>query len=388
MNTQKYNSFKEKIAQSVENQDLVKLVLSKKRHRNSSLKNLIITVVKLKSEFKLNFVYRNQTNDITKNYSFTEGLGLITQALDKEFFYADLFTKTETYQFLRNKKGNVRISITNNSTQKEASFEHNKSKNRLITIQKNMYLQELGLTDKNWEVKKAMINKYKQINKYIEVLAPEINKIDLQQDFKIVDMGSGKGYLTFALYDYLQSNLKLNPQIIGVEFRQNLVDSSNEIAQKVGFKNLSFEAGTIEGASLEEITILIALHACDTATDEAIFKGIKANADLIVVAPCCHKQIRKSFEIKGDLTPIGKHGILVERQAEIVTDAIRALIMESFGYKTKVFEFISTEHTAKNVMLIGRKIKTKVDKAAIDKQIEALKKVYNIEQHHLELLMS
>lgn len=386
MNTQKYNSFKEKVSQSVAEQTLIKLVLSKKRQRSSTLKNLIVTIVKLKSEFKLNFVYRNLTNDITKNHSFEEGLKLIFQALDKDFFYADLFTTTETYQLLRNKKGNVRLTMTSNSEEKETSFEHDKSKNRLISIQKNMYLQELGITDKDWEVKKAMISKYKQINKYIEILDPEINKLDLPETLKIIDMGSGKGYLTFALYDYLQSTLKLNPHIVGVEFRQNLVDLSNEIAQKVGFKNLSFEAGTIEEANIEELTILIALHACDTATDEAIFKGIKANADLIVVAPCCHKQIRKSFEVKDDLSPIGKHGILVERQAEIVTDAIRALIMEAFGYKTKVFEFISTEHTAKNLMIIGRKVKGKSDKSGIYKQIEALKKVYHIEEHELELL--
>jgi hypothetical protein len=386
MNTEKYNSFKEKIAQSIEKQELVKLVLSKKRQRSTTLKNLVVTIVKLKSEFKLNFVYRNLTNDITKNYSFDEGLKLIYQALEKDFFYADLFTTTETYQLLRNKKGNVRLSLTVNGEQKEVSFDHDKSKNRLISIQKNMYLQELGITDKDWKVKKAMISKYKQINKYIEILDPEINKIDFSEDVKIVDMGSGKGYLTFALYDYLQSNLKLNPHILGVEFRQNLVDSSNEIAKKVGFKNLSFEAGTIEGANIEEIAILIALHACDTATDEAIFKGIKADAELIVVAPCCHKQIRKSFEVKDVLSPIGKHGILVERQAEIVTDAIRALMMEAFGYKTKVFEFISTEHTAKNLMIIGRKVKSTIDKVVIFEQIEALKKMYHIDEHYLETL--
>jgi Methyltransferase domain len=138
---------------------------------------------------------------------------------------------------------------------------------------------------------------------------------------------------------------------------------------------------------LEKIDILIALHACDTATDDAIFRGINLGASLIVCAPCCHKQIRKEFHITNQLKGVLKHGILEERQAEIITDGIRALMMEANGYKTKVFEFISTEHTPKNVMIVGRKtpVKPSVREKSLE-NIRAIKEFFGIQRHYLEVL--
>jgi hypothetical protein len=201
-------------------------------------------------------------------------------------------------------------------------------------------------------------------------------------------MGSGKGYLTFALYDYLCNKLKLDPNITGIEFRQDMVDLSNQISKIAGFEKLKFEQGTIENAKLSQIDVLIALHACDTATDEAIFKGIISEASLIVCAPCCHKQIRKEMRITSEFSEITKHGILEERTAETITDGLRALIMEVFGYKTKVFEFISGEHTPKNVMIIGRKTKASVDKVKILNEISKIKSMFGIKIHRLETLLN
>ena len=140
--------------------------------------------------------------------------------------------------------------------------------------------------------------------------------------------------------------------------------------------------------NLEKIDILIALHACDTATDDAIFRGITANATLIVCAPCCHKQIRKEFRVTNELKSVMKQGILMERQAEIITDGLRALIMESQGYKTKIFEFISTEHTPKNLLIVGRKVPGKpAEKQKILDNIIKIKALYGIRQHYLEGLL-
>ena len=171
-----------------------------------------------------------------------------------------------------------------------------------------------------------------------------------------------------------------------------MVELCNGIAQKTGFENLSFVQGTIEDYDSAETNILIALHACDTATDDAIHKGISAQADLIVVAPCCHKQIRREMEknkVKNDLDFLLKYGIFMERQAEMVTDGIRALILEYFGYKTKVFEFISDAHTPKNVLVVGMK-----GKINPKKQVEVLAKIKDIKEyfgigfHHLERLIN
>jgi tRNA A58 N-methylase Trm61 len=245
----------------------------------------------------------------------------------------------------------------------------------------------LGITTAEGIVKKDMQDKFKQINRYVEIIEGIIKDIDFEKNITVADMGSGKGYLTFALYDYLINNLKLDTNVIGIELREDLVHKCNAIAAAAKYKNLIFKKGTIQDAALESIDMLIALHACDTATDDAIYKGIKANAKVIICAPCCHKQIRQQMAPENELKNITKHGILLERQAEIVTDTIRALILEAHGYKTKVFEFIATEHTPKNVLIVG----TKSNKSEIAKQesldkITGLKKLFNIKTHYLETL--
>ena len=180
----------------------------------------------------------------------------------------------------------------------------------------------------------------------------------------------------------------MNSQVTGVEFRPELVELCNKIAKNTRLEHLQFEQGTIEKYDSLGTDILIALHACDTATDDAIYKGIKSNAGLIVVAPCCHKQIRRQLEAgktSNELDFLTKYGIFLERQAEMVTDGIRALILEYFGYKTKVFEFISDAHTPKNVMIVGiKKQNSTLKDEQILQKIKDTKLYFGIEYHHLE----
>jgi hypothetical protein len=180
----------------------------------------------------------------------------------------------------------------------------------------------------------------------------------------------------------------MDVEMRGVEFREELVDATNVIALKAGFDKLKFLTGNIAEVEIERTDVLIALHACDTATDDAIYRGIEQKSGIIICAPCCHKQIRKQMEPQNVLKQIVQHGILAERLAEMVTDTIRAMILEAFGYKTKVFEFVPLEHTAKNVMIAA--IKTKdVDKpdVRILQEVDALKKMFDIEYHYLEKLL-
>jgi hypothetical protein len=175
-----------------------------------------------------------------------------------------------------------------------------------------------------------------------------------------------------------------------VEYRPDLVDLCNQVAKDSRFDGLSFVQGTIEEYDSIGTNILIALHACDTATDDAIYKGITAQADLIVVAPCCHKQIRREIEkhnAHNELDFLTKHGIFLERQAEMVTDGIRAMILEYFGYTTKVFEFISDTHTPKNVLIVGtRNSKSPAQDKAVLAKIKQAKEYFGIGYHHLERL--
>jgi hypothetical protein len=380
--------FFNKLLKFIDSKELIRLVISNQKNKSSDLQSIIITITQLKRGYRLNFIYRHNTKDITKNYEFTEGVELIKKVFANDFNNADLFSNLENLRLVTTPAGKIKLSTQEPTLQPVTEFHHDRIKPRLINPAGNIYLRELGITNANWEVRREMSDKYKQINRYIELIEPEIKDLPLHSEYHVVDMGSGKGYLTFALYDYLVNSLGKTAIMTGVELREDLVKSCNLIAEKSKFVHLNFVSGTIENVELNKIDILIALHACDTATDDAIYRGITSNASLIVCAPCCHKQIRKELDVTNELNHVIKFGILKERQAEIITDTIRAMILEAFGYKTKVFEFISTEHTPKNVMITGRKTsQANPDKEKIFNDIEALKALFGIKMHYLEELV-
>jgi len=388
---EKITGFIEACATSLSDLTFVKLSLGNYKGTEENLKNIYVKRILIKNEEKLSFTYRYKTRDIVKNYSISEGISKVQDAMSNGFRVATLLTTgfDLSYENLHDKKFNLRKNPPSILT--VPSADHDRNKNRLISSNDKPYLTELKITDENGKVLVNSQDKYKQINHYIEILSSLLKEIPSSETVKVVDMGSGKGYLTFALYDYLTNVLKIDAEVTGVEFRQELVDLCNKIAVNTGFKKLGFQQGTIENFDSTGTNILIALHACDTATDDAIFKGITAGADLIVVAPCCHKQIRRQMEThktSNNLDFLTKYGIFLERQAEMVTDGIRALILEYFGYKTKVFEFISDAHTPKNVMIVGIKnpnIQQK-DERVLEK-IRDARSYFGIEYHHLEKLL-
>lgn len=372
--------------------ELVKLTLGGKRNKHSDLKNVFVKPVIIKAGSKLSFIYRHNTKDITKNMDTSEAIPVIQKLITEDFYNADLFTTGNDVQLLQqnDKPDSYRVKITAkpSSHNGNATLQHDKQKQRIIKAANNIYLQKLGITTKDGLVKKEMQDKYKQINRYVEIIEGIIKDIDFGKQISLVDMGSGKGYLTFALYDYLKNTLQLNTTATGIEMRDDLVNTCNQIAAAAHFDTLHFNKGTIADTLLPSTDMLIALHACDTATDDAIYKGIQANAKVIIAAPCCHKQIRKQMKPTNALSSVTKHGILLERQAEMVTDTIRALLLEACGYKTKVFEFIGTEHTPKNVMITGVKSAHAVNKEEQLEKVKALKAMFNIEYHYLENLLT
>jgi SAM-dependent methyltransferase len=378
---------------SILDNTFIKISLGNYKGSEQELRNIYVKRILIKRIENLSFTYRHKTRDIVKNYSIDEGIKLIQEGIENGFKIATLFTNEFNLilEQLNNQKFTTRK--TNSSSKKsEISLDHDHAKKRLIESEGKAYLHELKITDAEGNVYKNAQDKYKQINHYVEILSSLIKEIPNDKLKKVVDMGSGKGYLTFALYDYLTNVLNLETTVTGVEFRPDMVELCNNIAQKTGYKNLNFTEGTIENYDSIDTNILIALHACDTATDDAIYKGITAQADLIVVAPCCHKQIRREMEknkVSNELDFLMKYGIFLERQAEMVTDGIRAMILEYFGYKTKVFQFISDAHTPKNVLVVGIKGKTNPQKQAeILERLKATKDYFGIGFHHLERLFN
>jgi len=384
--------FIELLTKSLTENTFVKLSLANYRGKTEGLKNCYVKRIQIKQEHKLSITYRYQTKDIVKNYSQSEGISVINDFIsDGAFRLATLFSIDFDSVFECISKDKTILKKNNATHTQLPSLEHNLQKKRLIIAEGKTYLHELNITDEKGNVTKNAQDKFKQINHYVELLSPLIKNLPNHETLQVVDMGSGKGYLTFALYDYLSNVKNINTIVTGVEFRKDLVELCNGIAKKSNFTHLNFAEGTINDYDAKNTNVLIALHACDTATDDAIHKGITAKADLIVVAACCHKQIRKEIEkhkTKNELDFLLKHGIFLERQAEMVTDGLRALILEYFGYSTKVFEFVSDVNTPKNVMIVAeKKEKTEEQKKEILTKIKETKTYFGIEFHQLEKLM-
>ncbi len=379
-----FKELKDTLTQSIQNNNFVKLTLSKPIKKGDGLPNVYVRLIKIKETEMFQFTYRYTTNDQVKNYTLQETINELEVLLMDNFRAATLFTLSNDLLVFVSKKKKVSYKINAPSFKNKLPETHDKPKERIAS---GSYLQYLGVTDNNGKVIHKMADKYRQINKYLEIIEGLLKATKLPKHIKIVDMGSGKGYLTFALYDYLMNHKKYDVTVTGIELRESLVNYCNDIAQKCDFKKLNFVAQPIQEYENNKIDILIALHACDTATDDAIFKGLSAHAELIITAPCCHKQIRQQVKGIEQESPLLKYGIFKERQFEMVTDTIRALILEKNNYNTKVFEFISNEHTRKNVMLVGTKSSKKTDVVKIDKKIDALKEAYAIQHHYLETLL-
>ncbi|TVZ55034.1 methyltransferase family protein [Lutibacter sp. Hel_I_33_5] len=380
-----FSNLYDTLRESITKDNFVKLTLSKPIRKSEELQNVYVRQIVLKGEQSFQFLYRNKTNDYVKNYSLQEVIVELEGLLTINFRAATLFTLENDLQVFISKKKKISYKTVAPSFKNKLPDTHDKPK--VKRIEKSEYLFHLGITDKEGKVIHKMADKYRQINKYLEIIEGLLASSKLAKNIHIVDMGSGKGYLTFALYDYLVNQKKYNARITGIELRKELVNYCNDIAEKSSFKNLNFVAKPIQEYQEEKIDILIALHACDTATDDAIYKGLASKASLIICAPCCHKQIRQQVKGKEQESPLLKYGIFKERQFEMVTDTIRALILEKHDYNTKVFEFISNEHTRKNVMLVASKSTKKSDDEAINSKILSLKESYAIESHYLETLL-
>jgi hypothetical protein len=371
------------IHNAIGKEDLFKLTLSKPKLKNSQLRNVFLKPVVLGNELNWSATLRYLTNDKTQNFNSNSIVDAIEKYLLDSFYNADLFLKDKKVTLLQSKKGKSKVLVKKENHNIELET-HDHQKNRLVP-ESSAFLKDLGISSTNGHVYGHAQDKFKQINKFVELLTNLIK--DDSSISSIYDMGSGKGYLTFALHDYLIHNKYEELKTFGVEIREDLVQKCNDIAQKNNFDGLNFNLGSIEDYTISATDVVIALHACDIATDMAISKGIEANAKYIVVAPCCHKQIRKAMvKTNSKLNPLLKFGILKERQAEMVTDTIRALLMESKGYEVNVFEFISTDHTGKNVMLTAKKT-GKANNDALQK-INDLKVEFGIEYHYLEKLLN
>ncbi len=340
---------------------LVKLTLGKPRGADPTLQNLFVRPVALKAGPHLAFLWRHATRDVTKNHPPAEALALLAPLIGGDFLDAHLFTTAQNAQFESQPDGSARLKLSAPSAPRVApAAAHDRARAHLIPADAP-WLRALGVTNDRGQPREGMADKFRQIQKFAELVSHLIAEAfpaatdaaapaTTSEPIRVADMGSGKGYLTFALAHVLGPHARVR----GIELRRELVDLCNRVARDHGLADrLAFSAGTIADSPVGpgDCDVLIALHACDTATDDALARGVAAGARLLIVSPCCQKELRPQLVAPPILAGALRHGIFAERQAEFVTDALRAQLLECVGYQTKVFEFISTEHTAKNLMI-------------------------------------
>jgi len=381
--------FLARLRSHLDKQTFVKLVLGKYRGPEANLKRVVVRLLSVQGQDCLSFVTVTQTQEMTKNTSIHDGIRSIEEHLGNPFMSANLFTTTEEIQIEFSKKGKCFWHCRTIEKAPAASDSHNREKKRLLDPAAP-FLTALGITDERHEVRASMSRKWKQINKFLELFQHAFTTSALAKapSVQVVDFGSGKGYLTFAIHDLLRNSLKVDAQVTGIELREDLVSFCHETTTSLSLKGLQFHQGDLNSYTPESLQVMIALHACDTATDQALSMGIRAGAEMILCAPCCHKQLRPQMRAPDVLAPLLKHGIHLGQEAEMLTDGLRALLLEANGYHTKILEFISLEHTSKNKMILAVKQSEPIHRDEVLAQIEALKTFYGIQTHCLESLLA
>ncbi|WP_347152497.1 class I SAM-dependent methyltransferase [Peptostreptococcus anaerobius] len=304
--------------------------------------------------------------------------------------YKQLSAESKNYSIdLRlSKKGKVFFSKKSQKNQIKINTSHNKKKNYILEEGMDIpALKDLGVFTKDGKVVNSRYDKYKQINRFVELIDHEIKNIseDYQKGsdkcLHILDFGCGKSYLTFVLYYYFTEIKNMNVKITGLDLKKDVIDYCNDVAEKYGYDQLRFELGDINGYKYEnKVDMVITLHACDTATDYAIYNAIKWKAKMIFSVPCCQHEINASIR-PSSLNIISRYGIIQERVSALLTDSVRANILEALGYKTQLLEFIDIAHSPKNLLI--RDVKTNISqekKAKSLSEVEALRSEFNFDQ--------
>ncbi len=331
-----------------------------------------------------NIIY--QLEKFTDKQAFHENINetdIVSRMLElaSQFKNANIFTAEADYQVLISKKGSVRI-VKLSPTKTISIGSHNKTKKYIIPDNDPCdFLIELGVMNKDGKVLAKKYDKFKQINKFLEIVDDSVDNANLKSDYKIIDFGCGKAYLTFALYYYFYKIKKVNVQIVGLDLKTDVINFCNDVAKKLNYSHLRFENGDIKDYNTNlDIDMVVTLHACDNATDAALVKAIKWNTDIILSVPCCQHEFFDKIG-NNNLESMLKHGLIKERLSSLVTDSLRSLFLETKGYKVQLVEFVDMEHTPKNILI--RAVKSKVREEAI-KEYEDFKKFWRLEDIFIE----
>ncbi len=368
--------------QLIQESNFIYAAVSDTRKKKNEVSKITIKPVEIKNTFHLQLTRHFKQKQIHENFELSEGINTISKLLEEDFKQIVIFTYEKDYHIKLGKKGKISIS-SNPPTKSRRDLSHDKTKNYILSEGVAYpFLVEIGVMDKRGKVFKSKYDKFKQINKFLEIVESSMKTFEKNDKISIVDFGCGKSYLTFALKYYLSDILSYDVEITGLDLKSKVVQECNEIACKLKMDDLSFLNMDIKDYSpSKNVDMVISLHACDIATDMAISKAVQWQSKLILSVPCCQHEL---FEIisNDDMKAVTRHGILKERLSAMITDAIRAEILEIMGYKVTIMEFIDMEHTPKNLLI--RAVYDGETQNGSTERFLSLKNSWSIEKNYLE----
>ena len=376
-----------KIINEICKDNIIKVVISNKKNKDIKY-NKIVFQLKEKNDKEY-----YQVEKFTDKQVFHENIekkdlnDRVLEYMKENFKQLNAWSGNTNYDVKISKKGKVFLSKKKSNNENMVIKGHNKEKDYIL--KERMIIQpliDLGIFTKEGKVVNSKYDKYKQINRFIEIIDDEIKKNNYEE-LTILDFGCGKSYLTFVLYYYFVEIKKINVKMIGLDLKEDVIKKCNEIAKKYKFDNLHFELGDINGFKYNnKVDMVITLHACDTATDYALYNAIKWNAKMIFSVPCCQHEFNHQMKAE-NLDILNKYGIIQERVAALMTDSVRGNLLECVGYKTQLLEFIDISHSPKNILIRASKSNlSKIKKEKSLQQVKALMKEFNFDPTLYNLL--
>ncbi len=336
----------------IENEKLIYAVFSNVRKGvEKEFVKLKVKPVLVKNERVLQFEYEYEQKVFHENLSNANAIDIAFGLIKTYFKQAMIYTIDADYQVLVSKKGVPKV-LEKAPSRNTFDLSHNRKKNYIIEENKPCnFLQALGVMDEHGKVFHKAYDKFRQINRYLEMIADCVPHLQTDRKIQVVDFGCGKAYLTFAMYYFFVELKKLDVDIIGLDLKTDVIETCSQLAKSLDYKDLHFVQGDIKNfTGLKQVDMVVSLHACDTATDESLAKAVSWDADVILAVPCCQHELFKKIH-NPVMETMEKHGLIKERLSSLITDSIRANALEIMGYNTQMLEFIDMEHTPKNILI-------------------------------------
>jgi len=333
---------------------LIKMIFSDKRKKSQECQKTAIRPVRIGGQLLYQVEYTFEKKVTHENLPAEDAVKKSLDLITEDFKQINIFLDGEDIQVLAAKPATPKVS-RRGGTKKQGSLDHNQKKNYIIPDGQPVdFLVRLGVMDKDGRVFKKHYGKFRQINRYLEIVEDVFPYLPEEgpdgRPLKIIDFGCGKAYLTFAIYYYLKVLKNRNVEIIGLDLKTDVIDFCNKVARDLKYHELKFLMGDIADYTSDHADMVVTLHACDTATDYALINAVSWNTRVILSVPCCQHELFS--QIKSDVhQPMLKHGILKDRLTEYLTDGLRGLKLEACGYDVAMIEFTSLEHTARNIMI-------------------------------------